>query len=129
MTHELMLKTKQVLLRILKEYKILTSNKVVYKKLWTCFPEYRFLDKNFSDWEGYDGGYVRYYKAQLELAYICYLLAPNNEKIVIKLYISELLQYIVTEYDITTYGDEDDEDSRLIRESDWYNLVNSEIND
>jgi hypothetical protein len=132
---------KRVLMRVLKEYDIMYTNKECHSKVIkrtttkNIHEIFAFLDRNFRDWAHYQGGYVRYYKAQLELAYILWKVCDDNNvlkdstldnnalKDSILDYIRDFLRYIVTYEDVYEYGEEDDEDSMYIRESGWYLMV------
>lgn len=121
---------KRVLLRILKEYCIIHTNTSCYSKMLKNISNgnpceiFAFLDRNIRDWVAFEGGYCRYYKAQLELAYILWKTCEDDGiKDDIFDYIMDFLGYIVTEEDVYEYGEEDDDESRKIRESAWYLMV------
>ena len=122
---------KRILMRVLKEYDIMYTNKECHSKVIkkitpkNLYEIFAFLDRNFRDWAHYQGGYVRYYKAQLELAYILWKVCDDNNDLKDSIldYIRDFLRYIVTYEDVYEYGEEDDEDSMHIRESGWYLMV------
>lgn len=119
-------KQTQLLLRFLKESKFIYKANV-YKQLKTHNNAYfyAFLDREFRDWASLDGGWTPWYKSQVLLAFISWMAFPRQHSI--KSYLCDLLEYIVTEEDILIMGEEDDEDSKKIRESEWYQKICNRI--
>lgn len=97
----------------------------VREKLLKCHSEYyAFLDREFTCWDLLRGGYSRWFKCQILLAYIFYIELGKPYWIFNYLY--DVLSYIVTTEDIAE-GEMDDEESKALRESFLYKKIYNEL--
>ena len=117
-------KEKQLLRRFLKEFDFMYDANV-REKLLKCHSEYyAFLDREFTCWDNLRGGYARWFKYQILLAYIFYI--ESGKPYWIFNYLYDVLSYIVTTEDIAL-GEMDDEESKALRESFWYKKIYNEL--